>query len=396
MTASSFKGNEVVGSWKLQKHLGSGGQAEVWKVRHTSEKHTAPGALKILTAGGQKALKRFEREVDLLRSNKHPHIVDVRDSDVDREGRPFYVMELANIALSGLTHNDHAGIRVLNEAPILMLSLFRQACGAIAHLHANGVLHRDIKPSNILLMLDGPDPMRAAVCDLGISAQVAEQRVLTSANEAIGTPIFRAPEATYGPHTYSSDIYSLGKTLEFIFARVNPSQMGPGRCSRDARLDADAWDSLDAVLARACALEPKQRYESVADLIAALPALVVTPMTRAPGRGATSAEPDVSLSQVEILVLARIIEECPTDREAASVFSVRTYVGEGYASSLAMRRLESIQFIESFEESDRNGEFSAVRPTPRGIAWAVQRSDAMTAAIAARDAERASVDDIPF
>lgn len=388
--------DSVVGSWRLDKLIGTGGQAMVWRARHVTEKHSPPAAIKVLPRLDAKSMVRFRREVHLLKSHKHPGIVSVRDHG-EQDGIPYLVMELANASFDRLSANDSGGVRVLNETPTLLINFFRQACGAIAHLHANGVVHRDIKPSNILLMLDGPDPMRATVCDLGISAAVGEQRILTSTHESIGTPIYRAPEAIFGSHTKESDIYSLGKTLEFLFTRLTPSQMGPGRCARDARLTSVVWDALDDVMSKACALDPAHRYSDVGELLGALPALVVTLFASSSPSARTRVEP--SLSTAEAITLAIIIAASPTKRESISVYSAQNESPlANYDTSIAIRNLEAVGLIESFENEDHNGNtFTALRPTASGVQWAIRHPEEMAATTSPdRSTADAADDRIPF
>jgi serine/threonine protein kinase len=395
----TLKREELVGNWIVDKQLGIGGQAEVWKVRHATEVHTPPAALKLLRPTDQKSRTRFNREVNLLRANVNSGIVAVRDSNEYR-GRPFFVMELANASLERLAQNDIGGVRVLHEAPVLLLNFFKQACAAVGHLHANNVVLRDIKPSNILLMLDGPDPMRAVLCDLGIAATIDGQRSITSTQEAVGTPIYRAPEAVFGEHTVRSDLYSLGKTLEFMFTRVHPSQQGPGRCPRDARLSSEAWDAIDRVIATACDVLPTNRYQHANELVAALPALLLTCVApsspAAPARNATA----VSLSADEARTLATVISGCPTAREAVSVYWVAQTQKRNlsdYDCSIAIRRLESIGFVEAFEDTDFRGEvFSALRPTEIGIRWAIEHPEHMKSSDLDTQGAPGTDDDIPF
>jgi serine/threonine protein kinase len=322
--------------------------------------------------------------------------VKLRDSGT-HGGLPFYVMEAATLSLERLTANDVAGVRVLNESPALMLTFFRQACSAVQQLHAHRVLHRDIKPSNILLMLDGPEPMRAAVCDFGIAANQHDQRNLTGTQEAIGTPIYRAPEAALDKHTKLSDVYSLGKTLEFVFTRVTPAEYSPRQLPRDSRLDSDVWDALDEVLARACALKPSDRYPSVHELIEALPSLTASCVAEA-GMARTGRK--LALGDDEAVMLATVIAQCPTDRDSVPVHVARNACSllSDYDSSLAIRRLVGVGFIESFEEGSGNFNDSwfALRPTAAGVAWAVEHQAAMSRAQSAlKSAELPSNNDVP-
>lgn len=122
-------------------------------------------------------------------------------------------------------------LELILESRELLVRFVREACEAVAHLHANGVIHRDIKPSNVLLFLDPPEPMRAAIADLGIAAGEFDLGVLTATHEIVGTPAFRAPESLSGSYTTRSDVYSLGKTMEVVLNRGGSVTMGPVKSS---------------------------------------------------------------------------------------------------------------------------------------------------------------------
>src|SRR6476660_2798798 len=141
--------NTLVGDYRLTDSLGAGGMGEVYRGLHL--RTGQPVAVKILSAKGIEArdLARFYHEARVQSALAHPNIVRLHEL-VTVEGRPCLVMEyvdgdsLANLILrSG---------RLLPEQALRFL---RDIAGAIAHVHAQGVIHRDIKPSNIRVTSQG-------------------------------------------------------------------------------------------------------------------------------------------------------------------------------------------------------------------------------------------------
>lgn len=393
MAQLSLQRGTQIGEWTLDKLIGTGGQAEVWRARHSSEKHAPAVALKLCRHGDAKAHARFSQEIELLKLYTHPAIVRLRDCG-KQNGAPYFVMDHATTTLERVGAAESAGIRILQESPALLLDLFRQACTGVAHLHSNGVLHRDIKPSNILLFLDPPEPMRAALSDLGIGSPEEAQGMLTATQEAIGTPTFRAPEASHGSHTKAGDVYSLGKTLEYLFTRKIPPGIGPGTCARDARMSDVLWDELDSVLRKACALDAAQRYPDATELAAAIPTVLLTTASTA----STSLRPDgaISLKRDDVEVLTEVIGACPVEDDSVGVLTLQNRIRlPDFAFSLGIRRLKIMRLIEPVEAYDNHGErYSAVRPTPAGIEWAMNQHERILQTN--QPVQAAAEDDIPF
>ena len=292
-----LKKDSLIGDWILEKELGSGGQGTVWRVRYSRDKHSPPAALKICSNPSEKARARFKREVALQQEQEHPGIMIVRQTG-EHNGAPFYVMELASTSLDRVITADTAGTRLVRESGSILLMFLRQACTALSHLHARGILHRDIKPNNLLLMLDPPEPMRAVLGDLGLAVLNEEQGQLTATHEVVGTAVFRAPETLVGPHTPASDVYAFGKTMEFLFAGGLLSGAGPGKCSRSLLFANELWESLDEVLQRACAFREIDRFQNAGKLLDALPeAIIVQAGTARPAKtlaGTTLSDPEIS------------------------------------------------------------------------------------------------------
>lgn len=395
---SKFKTKDAIDNWILRDLIGSGGQGEVWSVRFHGESHAPVAALKICLADDKQSRDRFRREIEFLSAPQlHNNLVKMRGSG-EHAGSPYLVMELASTSLERLVlkADDSAGQRVLAESPALVLKFFKQACDAMAFLHARNILHRDIKPSNILLVLEPKlGPMRAVMADLGIAATMDSQGQLTGAQEFVGTKEFRAPEST-NRHTKSSDVYSLGKTLEFLLRRQLPSQDGPVLCSRDPRLSQELWDTLDKILNTACELDPRKRYQDAGKLSEALPELV---MTSASISNRASPGSPSTLEDSEILVLAAVFTRCHKDGDGVLLSELEGAAPVStFAFAMALHELQHYQFVELVErtqrlENDFDYIYTFVRLLQAGVVWARKNKLKMTQLW---DAEVARTSDIPF
>jgi serine/threonine protein kinase len=361
----------MIGNWRLDKLIGSGGQGEVWKVYYNKENHSPPGALKICTNTDttSKSQERFNQEIALLRNQKHENIVRIRDSNI-YDNHPFYVMELATTDLSKVVEAKTAGTRLVRESGPLLIKFIRQACSALSSLHEQGILHRDIKPSNILLMLDTPDPMKAVLADLGIATPEIEQGRITATQEVVGTPTYRAPESLTDKHTQASDIYSFGKTLEFLFTGAQPTGYGPSACYRSHIFSNDLWEHFDEILRKACAYDPKERFRSGQELLDALPEVTVIGVGKS---NRVRPLPEIVLKDYEKIVLCKIIEFCPSETNwvwTRHIIGKKADQIDSMKLAFSLDRLMELNLIESKIEQDDGEEFTVYRQTKTGLEWA--------------------------
>lgn len=394
----ALKEKDRLGDWRVDRKLGGGGQAQVWRARHVSVKHSPPAALKLSLTADAKATARFEREVELLRSVSHPGVVAVRDAGT-YNGHPFLVMELATTTLDRVGTADTAGTRILRESPGLILRFLREACAGLSALHKMEILHRDIKPSNILLLLDPPEPMRAVLADLGIASSDGDQGRLTATHEVVGTPAYRAPESLRGTHSYSSDVYSFGKTIEGLFARGEPAAYGPGRCVRDDSLTDAVWDRLDKVLARACAYDPSDRYKNATELLGELPSVVMSLTSSFWDTESENVSPaPIELSTYECITLGDVFAKCPTTKDFVLLDDLRSSSRlSDFHFSLAIRGLTSLDFLKTQTADDEDGfHYTFFEPSRRATEWFLEHHDKIDDARAQiPEPERPPVD-IPF
>jgi serine/threonine-protein kinase len=182
-------------TYRVERLLGSGGMAEVYKVIHTRlPKHFALKLMK-LDGGEQKQfLTRFRREAEILGSLDHPNIVVVNDWNQLPDGSPYLVMEL-------LEGEDLAGFlgRTGTLTPAVTLHICKQIGEALFAAHLAGVVHRDLKPGNVFLSNNGPFPNYVKVLDFGVAKIFDTDATPITANATLmGTPAYMAPEQALG------------------------------------------------------------------------------------------------------------------------------------------------------------------------------------------------------
>ena len=281
-----------VGPYELIRLLGAGGMAEVWLAKRVDGAFRREVALKLpLRSRLRKDLEpRFARERDILASLEHPHIARLYDAGTDPDGVSYLAMEYINgQPLTKWCDEQCLGIRA-------RLELFRQVLEAVEYAHEKRVIHRDLKPSNILVT----ESHQVRLLDFGVSRLLEtdekDQAPLTSVYGRAFTPDYASPELLRGdPIDARSDIYSLGVVLYELLTGVRPyrlqraASMGiaeqvittvdvtkpstqsarvtsAGRVTTPASWTRQLRGDLDAIVLKALAKEPAERYPSAAAL----------------------------------------------------------------------------------------------------------------------------------
>ena len=243
---------------ELIRRIGRGAYGEVWLARSVTGAYRA---VKIVHRQSFDHDRPFEREFEgILKfepiSRRHDSQVDILH--VGRgDGCFYYVMELADDqATGGQINPDHYTPRTLKSDLLFHGRLPFEECvriglalgTALENLHGNGLAHRDVKPSNIIFVNGVPK-----LADIGLVAGVEATR------SYVGTEGFAAPE---GPGSPQADLYSLGKVL-YEMATGKDRQEFPELPTQLRELpDRDGLMELNAVIARACRHDPKDRYPS--------------------------------------------------------------------------------------------------------------------------------------
>ena len=272
-----LRDGELVGVYRIVCRVGSGGMGEVYRAEHTGLHKVV--ALKVLRAPArdEDARVRFLREGELASKIQHPNIVDVTDVG-EHEGTPYLVMEYLDGEPLSKALKRHGRFGVAEAADVLV-----PVAAAIAAAHAMGVVHRDIKPANVFMTQSALGEVVPKVVDFGISKVVDRTApAITATHAFIGTPHYMSPEqaAGAGQATALSDQYSLGVMLYELVAGVRPfhagsflrlvSTISQGRCVPVDELRPELDEGLVAIINRAMALDPKERFPSLRDMARAL------------------------------------------------------------------------------------------------------------------------------
>ncbi|MDX6615775.1 MAG: eukaryotic-like serine/threonine-protein kinase [Solirubrobacterales bacterium] len=201
MADSRLAPGVVLGRYRLERLLGTGGMSSVWKAR--DERLGRPVAVKILSetlALDSSFVKRFAREARVAAGLSHPNLVGVYDFSADIP-RPYIVSEY--IEGGTLAERLESGGAIDAEA------LARQLLSALEHIHQAGVIHRDVKPANVLIDPDG----RSRLTDFGV-AQPGGGTRMTETGKVFGTLGYMAPEVRQGADADErSDLYSAGVVI---------------------------------------------------------------------------------------------------------------------------------------------------------------------------------------
>ncbi len=300
-------GTELAG-YRIEEMIGRGGMGVVYRAEHLRLGRKV--ALKLLTpdlAENEGFRARFESESRLAAAIDHPHIIPLFEAG-DTEGLLFLTMRYVDgIDLKGLLQNE--GPLPADRA----LTIVGQVAGALDAAHARDLVHRDVKPANVLVA-SGVGPDEAEHCyltDFGLTKDTSQGGGLTATGQFVGTIAYVAPEQIEGTtQSGATDQYALGCVLyECLtghppFERKTELDVMWAHISDDppaaSQRRSDLPPGLDAVLAKALAKVPEERYETCAAMVnaarATLPAAAGAAVAGAMPAGETVAAGATRLS----------------------------------------------------------------------------------------------------
>ncbi|WP_296251773.1 serine/threonine-protein kinase [uncultured Stenotrophomonas sp.] len=260
---SELSEGDVIGPWRLYERLASGGMGMVFRAERADGLYAQEVAIKVLQGKpGARVAERLAAERRILASLQHPNIARLYDGGTTPGGHPYLVMEYVR----GEPLDVYCARHQLDLRQ--RLQLFLKVCSAVQAAHARLVLHCDLKPSNILVREDG-EPV---LLDFGVSRVLGDE-----ANDPAAqffTPAYAAPELQSGSLVgVSSDVFSLAAVLSELLAGKRGRRGAgdsaaavaapSGLAGSDCRWARSLRGDLDAIVVRAGALAPGQRYPSV-------------------------------------------------------------------------------------------------------------------------------------
>jgi serine/threonine protein kinase len=269
-TQPQFKPLRQLGPYQLDAVLGIGATAAVYRARRGDGQMLALKVLHQEAMNDAPVRQAFQREARLLLRLRHPGIITALDSG-QFDGR-FY---LALALVDGPTLDEFLG-QTKKVGEQVTIDVGVQVAAALHYLHEQNIVHRDIKPANILLQ----NQRRAILFDFGAALDRNTEQAIPG--EVFGTPAFLAPEQARGDAEIDSraDIYGLGVTLyrmvtgrkPFYGSRLEVLEAQvltpPPRPSSFGYVSPE----LEAAILRALAKNPAERFQSGAEMAAALEA----------------------------------------------------------------------------------------------------------------------------
>jgi serine/threonine-protein kinase len=293
------EGSVLAGKYRIVRLLGEGGMGTVFEGRHLELDQ--PVAIKVLRrelAADPEAVTRFSREARAASSLRSPHVAKIFDVGRLDDERPYIVMEYLDGSDLGAVL-EKRGSLPLREA----LQLVLEACEGVAEAHERGIIHRDLKPANLFVAREG-GRTTVKVFDFGIShVETAEEVRVTKTQSAFGTPLYMSPEAVRSAKLTSArtDVWALGVILYELVAG-KPPFLGDTPTAVAIALTIESLVPLsqrvagvppevDAVLARALAKSPADRYANAGELAAAVRGLLAA---RPPSAAVVARAPEAS------------------------------------------------------------------------------------------------------
>lgn len=245
--------------YRLLHRLACGGMSEVYLAYDEFKQREI--AIKLVNSSNTDYLARFQREITIMSSLKHTHILPVLDFG---QHDSWHYMVMPYLTRGSLSKRLAQGSLTQVEAGAILA----QIVDALQYMHNQRIIHRDIKAANILLHED-----RVYLADFGLAKTLDEEDEITETGCIIGTPDYMAPELANEPASTSADIYALGILLyqmitgEVPFKSSTPlgvywkhlHEQPPLPSVRNSAIS----HLVDQVILRALEKDPHQRFQTV-------------------------------------------------------------------------------------------------------------------------------------
>jgi len=273
-------GTIIGGTLKIESLIGEGGMGRVYLARHLALGREF--ALKILSPSliSEEHALRFQAEAKTLAALHHVNLVQVYDLGIHANSLFYYSMDY----LPGRSLEDV----LASEGPLSLeetLSVYTAVLDGLAYAHRNGVIHRDIKPANIFICHgEQSNSARVKILDFGIAKLInnsdknSEKQQLTAVGEVFGSPYYMSPEQCAGDQVDArSDLYSIGCSIfesltgfvpfeaatSLEIALMHEERDPPSLSQVAAR---EFPQSIEAVISKCLAKQPRERYQSAKEL----------------------------------------------------------------------------------------------------------------------------------
>lgn len=293
-------GKRLDGRYLIESVTGVGGMANVYKGTDVTNGNTV--AVKVLKEeflDNEELVRRFKNESKAISILNHPNIVRVYDVSVT-DRLQYIVME----HIDGITLKEYLKQRGGALTWKEVVHFATQVLSALSHAHSKGIVHRDVKPQNIMLLANGSIKMM----DFGI-ARFSRAQNQTVSDKAIGSVHYISPEQAKGDHTDArTDLYSVGVMLYEMLSGRLPFD-GDGAVSIAikqisdkpvplAQVAPNVPEGLRQITERAMEKDPKDRYQSAQEMLAAIEEFKKNPSIRFEYEYMTQDAPDKTINKV--------------------------------------------------------------------------------------------------
>ncbi len=371
MDSEARIGTLLAGKYRLEKLLGTGGMGAVYEGLH--EGVMKRFAIKVLRAEAfhdEASRGRFTKEAQAAARMEHPNVVAVFDVGETDDSAPFMVMEL----LRGRSLFD-----VLDggRLPVpLAVDIACEVLSALECAHRAGIVHRDVKPANVFLAEKSDGSTMVKVLDFGVAKFAETDEVsLTQSGAIVGTPLYMAPEQFLADREVDAraDVWAVGATL-FQMLTDRPVHITTSATAAAAKvvsepaprirtLREDVDEELDAIVAKALAIQRDERFSSARNMMEALErhrmgaSETLPGMLSTPASGPRRSTPNPSSEATKSLVISQITPPPP-----ASSFGKHALLG---LASGTLGALVTVLLVLRAEPAQTTGlPGSAIPPLP--------------------------------
>jgi serine/threonine protein kinase len=282
-----------LGHYRIVRQIGSGGMGTIFLAEDTHMPRQV--AVKVVRTGddmqpAQRMLRNFQREMRAIVQLDHPHILPVFDFGQENIAEAIYAYLVMLYRPEGSfvewlrqpTNTSHLSLADAAQ-------LLTQAAQALYHAHAHGIVHQDVKPSNFLVRTDPARPNalpELLLADFGIARFSGATTTQSQSHHVLGTPMFMSPEQWDGKPGPASDQYALAIMAFWLLTGHFPFQGTIGQIMRQHYMTQPPAPShfnfrlnatIDAVMLRALAKEPTQRFPDILAFASAFSQAVCEP-----------------------------------------------------------------------------------------------------------------------